>query len=106
MKTADDVQRFVDSVTPAKRARDAAALVQLMRDVTGLEPELHGTIVGFGSYHYKYASGHEGDAPAAAFAPATAARPGDAHRRHTQASAILRRQEPCSSPSAPPGGAW
>jgi hypothetical protein len=40
-----------------------------MRRVTGLPPELHGTIVGFGRYRYEYASGRSGEAPAAAFAP-------------------------------------
>ena len=65
----DDVRSFLDTVTPAKRARDAAVLVRLMSEVTGESPVLNGTIVGFGSYHYRYASGREGDAPAAAFAP-------------------------------------
>ena len=40
-----------------------------MQEVTGERPDLHGTIVGFGSYHYKYASGREGDGPAASLAP-------------------------------------
>lgn len=65
----DAVQSFLDSVAPAKRARDAAVLLRLMSEVTGERPDLQGTIVGFGSYHYRYASGREGDAPAAAFAP-------------------------------------
>lgn len=69
----DAVQRFLDAVTPARRARDAAVLVRLMREVTGKQPELHGTIVGFGWYHYRYASGREGDGPAASFAPRRAA---------------------------------
>src|SRR5689334_13469543 len=44
-------------------------MIDIMGRVTGLEPELHGTIVGFGRYHYRYESGRQGDAPAAAFAP-------------------------------------
>jgi hypothetical protein len=40
-----------------------------MRDVTGREPELWGTIIGFGSCHYRYPTGTEGDAPIAGFAP-------------------------------------
>ena len=64
-----DVNAFLDRVTPAKRARDARRLVKLMREVTGEEPVLERTIVGFGRYHYRYESGREGDAPGAAFAP-------------------------------------
>ncbi|MPV35689.1 DUF1801 domain-containing protein [Georgenia subflava] len=67
------VAAFLDGVTPAKRARDARTLVELFQRVTGLEPELHGTIVGFGTYHYRYDSGREGDAAASAFAPRKAA---------------------------------
>ncbi len=40
-------------------------MVELMRRATGEEPEMLGSIVGFGQYHYKYASGRAGDAPAA-----------------------------------------
>lgn len=64
-----DVDEFIEAVTPAKRRRDAITMLGIMREVTGLEPELHGTIIGFGNYHYEYASGRSGDAPAAAFAP-------------------------------------
>jgi hypothetical protein len=69
----DQLAEFLDSVAPAKRARDARTLVELYRRVTGLEPELRGTMIGFGSYHYRYDSGHEGEAAAAAFAPRKAA---------------------------------
>lgn len=65
----EDLDTFLDRVTPAKRARDARRLVDLMREATGEEPTLRGTIVGFGQYHYRYDSGREGEAPAAAFAP-------------------------------------
>ena len=44
-------------------------MVALMREITGREPELWGTIVGFGSCHYRYPTGTEGDAPIAAFSP-------------------------------------
>lgn len=66
---AEDLDAFLEQVTPVKRARDAKLLLELMREVTGEEPKLQGTIVGFGQYHYRYESGREGDAPAAAFAP-------------------------------------
>ena len=52
-----------------EQRNDAQTLVALMRRVTKQEPRMWGpSIVGFGSYHYKYASGHEGDSALAAFA--------------------------------------
>ncbi|WP_028708891.1 DUF1801 domain-containing protein [Propionicicella superfundia] len=71
--TGGDVAAFLDRVVPAVRRRDAETLVALMRRATGREPTLWGTIVGFGSYHYEYASGRRGDASAAGFAPRKAA---------------------------------
>ncbi|WP_109208919.1 MULTISPECIES: DUF1801 domain-containing protein [Microbacterium] len=68
-KTGGDVDEFVAGVKPAKRQRDAVAMIELLREVTGREPELWGTIVGFGSCRYRSPSGTEGDAPIAAFAP-------------------------------------
>ena len=70
---AGDVQAYLDSVASRKRRRDAHALVELMERVTGEQPRLWGTVVGFGQYHYRYASGREGDAPAAGFAARKAA---------------------------------
>jgi hypothetical protein len=63
------VSEFLARVTPAGRRRDAEALLRLYGRATGLEPQLWGTIIGFGQYHYRYASGREGDGPAASFAP-------------------------------------
>jgi hypothetical protein len=60
-------------VTPATRRRDAVTLLAMMREITGEDPVVDRGIVGFGTYHYRYASGREGDAPAAAFAPRKAA---------------------------------
>jgi hypothetical protein len=68
-KSGGDVDEFLAAVTPARRQRDAATMVALLREVTGREPELWGTIVGFGSCHYRYPTGTEGDMPVAAFAP-------------------------------------
>ena len=68
-RTGGDVDEFVAAVKPAKRQRDAVAMIDVMREVTGREPELWGTIIGFGSCHYSYPTGTEGDAPIAAFAP-------------------------------------
>ena len=53
---------------PAKQA-DSEKLIGLLREVTGEEPVLWGTIVGFGQYQYRYDSGHEGDAMIIGFAP-------------------------------------
>ena len=47
-------------VAPAKRRRDAETLLALFGEVTGEPPMLQGTVIGFGSYHYRYASGREG----------------------------------------------
>ena len=67
----DFINTFVED--DAKR-NDAFELVKIMQKVTGFEPKMWGpSIIGFGSYHYKYASGHEGDAPLAGFSPRKAA---------------------------------
>jgi Domain of unknown function (DU1801) len=63
------VQELLDRVVPAKRQRDARTMVDLMARVTGQPPVVDRNAVGFGSYHYRYASGHEGTAAAAGFAP-------------------------------------
>ena len=62
------VEAYLDAIDDARRRDDCRAIADIMRRVTGLEPKMWGTsIVGFGSYHYKYASGHEGDACLAGF---------------------------------------
>ena len=72
--TEADPVGFVEAVEPPGRRRDAATLLELMRRATGVEPRMFGSaIVGFGEYHYKYASGTKGDAPAAGFSPRKAA---------------------------------
>lgn len=68
-KTGGSVAAFVAGVTPAKRQRDAETMIALMSEVTGRDAELWGTIIGFGSCHYRYPTGTEGDAPLAGFAP-------------------------------------
>ncbi|MGH3423862.1 MAG: DUF1801 domain-containing protein [Nocardioidaceae bacterium] len=68
--TGADVQAFLDTVDDPVRRADADRLVEIMRDATGEHETMWGaSIVGFGSYHYRYASGHEGDAPAIGFSP-------------------------------------
>jgi hypothetical protein len=68
------VSAFIDALAePAKRA-DAKALVKLMQSASGEKPVMWGpSIVGFGSYHYKYDSGREGDMPLIGFSPRSAA---------------------------------
>lgn len=64
------VDTFVASVENATRRADARRLVALYRRVTGEEPCMWGpSIIGFGSYHYRYDSGREGDAPRSGFSP-------------------------------------
>lgn len=64
----ETVRAHVDKVTPATRRRDAETLIGVMARLTGKPAVMWGTIVGFGEYHYKYATGREGDGPAASFA--------------------------------------
>ncbi|MEU1971491.1 DUF1801 domain-containing protein [Microbacterium sp. NPDC019599] len=68
-KTGGSVASFIAGVTPAKRRQDAETMLALMSELTGREPELWGTIIGFGSCHYRYATGTEGDMPIVAFSP-------------------------------------
>lgn len=71
--TGGDVEEFVAAVQPARRREDAAALIDLMQDVSGHEPEMWGTIIGFGRCHYRYPTGTEGDSGILGFAPRKAA---------------------------------
>jgi hypothetical protein len=70
----DDVKAFLDKVTSPVRRRDADTLIEMMGRITGQPPRMWGpSVIGFGHYHYSYASGREGDAGAAAFSPRKAA---------------------------------
>ena len=65
-----DPRAFVAGVDHPVRRSDAHLLLELMGEASGQEPKMWGpSIVGFGSYHYRYASGHEGDACAIGFSP-------------------------------------
>jgi len=66
--TTDSVQSYLDSIEPEQKRQDAIAITEIMREATKLEPVMWGKIVGFGKYHYKYASGREGDSPLTGFA--------------------------------------
>lgn len=64
------VEGFLAAVDDERRRNDCFAILAMFREVTGLEPKMWGpSIVGFGSYHYKYASGHEGDCCMVGFSP-------------------------------------
>ncbi len=72
--TGADVETFLAAVEHPVRRRDAYRLVELMGRVTGEPARMWGSsIVGFGTYHYRYASGREGDMAAAGFSPRKAA---------------------------------
>ena len=70
-----DVTDFINAYVDSEQKKaDSFRLIELMREWSGFEPKMWGpTIIGFGSYHYKYASGHEGDAPVLGFSPRKAA---------------------------------
>ena len=80
MATNASVADFLRKKATGERLADCKALVKLFREVTGRAPKMWGpAIVGFGSYHYVYASGREGDAPLLGFSP----------RRVAQARAVI-----------------
>jgi hypothetical protein len=64
------VREFLGAITDQKRRRDCQTVLRIMQKATGTKPRLWGSsIVGFGSYHYKYASGREGDWFLTGFSP-------------------------------------
>lgn len=69
--TNQNVNEFIDAFTNTdQKKKDSFDLIEIMKEVTGYEPKMWGpSIIGFGAYHYKYASGHEGDAPLLGFSP-------------------------------------
>ncbi|WP_026952210.1 DUF1801 domain-containing protein [Algoriphagus mannitolivorans] len=72
--TYDSVDDFINQVESPKKREDAFQLKKIMEEVTGEKAVMWGpSIIGFGSYHYKYDSGHEGDAPIVGFSPRKAA---------------------------------
>ena len=73
--TGENVTDFINSyVDNEQKKADSFRLIELMQEWSNAEPKMWGpTIIGFGNYHYKYASGHEGDAPVLGFSPRKAA---------------------------------
>jgi hypothetical protein len=68
------VTAFIDAITDQTKRADAKLLVKLMQSAAGEKPKMWGpSIIGFGSYHYTYDSGREGDMPLIGFSPRKAA---------------------------------
>ncbi|MBU9714232.1 DUF1801 domain-containing protein [Evansella tamaricis] len=69
-ETDNSVIEFIESVDSPKKREDAYRLLDIFTETSGYEAKMWGpSIIGFGSYHYKYASGHEGNAPLVGFSP-------------------------------------
>lgn len=102
-ETNNSVIEFIETVDSLKKREDAYQLLDIFTETTGYPAKMWGpSIIGFGSYHYKYASGHEGDAPLVGFSPRKAKislyfAPGDAKReellkdfgKHTSGKACI-----------------
>jgi hypothetical protein len=72
--TESSVNGFINALTDQTRRADAKTLVKLLQNATGEKPTMWGpAIIGFGSYHYIYDTGREGDMPLVGFSPRKAA---------------------------------
>jgi Domain of unknown function (DU1801) len=69
-QTDQSVQKFLNEIPDPAKRKDSKTIVAMMSEISGYKPKMWGpSIVGFGSYHYKYASGHEGDSALIGFSP-------------------------------------
>lgn len=69
-ETENSVIEFIEKIEHPRKKEDAYKLLEIFTETSGFEAKMWGpSIIGFGSYHYKYASGHEGDAPLVGFSP-------------------------------------
>lgn len=69
-ETDHSVDAFVESIESEQQRQETKELIRIFREATGFDAKMWGeSIIGFGSYHYKYLSGHEGDSALASFAP-------------------------------------
>ena len=72
--TKTDPLKFIDKVENEVKRKDSHELLAMMREITAEPPKMWGpSIIGFGSYHYRYASGHEGETCLAGFSPRASA---------------------------------
>lgn len=61
-QTLESVSNFLEAISDEKKKRDSLKILEMIKQATGLQPHMWGdSIVGFGSYRYKYQSGREGD---------------------------------------------
>lgn len=66
----NSVIEFIERVEQPRKKEDAYRLLKIFEETSGFQGKMWGeSIIGFGSYHYKYATGHEGDAPLVGFSP-------------------------------------
>jgi hypothetical protein len=64
------VDAFLNAVTDEKKRKDSYAIIEMLRKITKHQPKMWGgSIIGFDTFHYKYATGHEGDMPLVGFSP-------------------------------------
>jgi hypothetical protein len=73
--TDANVEEFINSFAATdQKKKDSFELLKIMQETSGFEPKMYGSsIIGFGNYHYKYDSGHQGNAPLVGFSPRKAA---------------------------------
>ena len=73
-ETNKSVIDFIDTIADETKRIDSFKLIDWLNIITGFDAKMWGpSIIGFGTYHYKYASGHEGDSPLISFSPRAAA---------------------------------
>jgi hypothetical protein len=73
-ETTESIDDFLEKVTDPVKRKDSYTLIGMMEKQSGFPARMWGpSIIGFGSYHYKYESGHEGDAPLIGFSPRSSA---------------------------------
>ncbi|MDN3647744.1 DUF1801 domain-containing protein [Reinekea marina] len=65
--TTKSIETYLSAIEDESRQADCRKIVEIMREESGCEPVMWGAIVGFGKYHYKYKTGHEGDFMRAGF---------------------------------------
>ncbi len=64
-----ELREFLSQIESERKREDSKSLIKLMEEESGYKASLHGKIIGFGLYHYKYDSGREGDAIVTGFSP-------------------------------------
>ena len=70
IETSASVENFINAVDSEQKRKDSWEMIEVMQRITGSEPKMWGSsLIGFGSYHYKYASGREGDFFITGFSP-------------------------------------